>query len=93
MLKHGTLLHTIRSQSLYIECGNCGHSDTMAVESLLGFMRRDAAVRDVLARMRCVKCGSREIGEVRSVAGPAKPLDVDEGNHFHEYAANTQEMP
>jgi hypothetical protein len=49
----------------------------MPVEDLLGFMRPDAAVKDVLARMRCAKCGSKEIGEVGIVSGAARTPAVE----------------
>ena len=80
-MKHGTLLQTIRSQALYIECRNCMHGQTMQVEDLMGFMRRDASVRDVVARVRCSKCRAKEIGEVRIVAGAARTPEVEPVDH------------
>ena len=76
-MKHGTLLQTIHSQALYIECRNCMHGQTMQVEDLMSFMRRDATVRDVVARVRCSKCRAKEIGEVRIVSGAARTPGVE----------------
>ena len=76
-MKHGTLLQTIRNQALYIECRNCMHGQTMQVEDLMGFMRRDATVRDVVARVRFSKCRAKEVGEVRIVSGAARAPGVE----------------
>ena len=76
-MKHGTLLQTIRSKTLYIECRNCMHGQTMQVEDLMGFMRRSATVRDVVARVRCAKCRAKEVGEVRIVSGADRTPGVE----------------
>jgi ribosomal protein S27E len=76
-LKHGTLLQTIRSQALYIECRNCMHGKSTPVEELLTVMPSDATVRDVIARVRCSKCRAKEVGEVRIVSGAARTPGVE----------------
>ena len=52
------------------------HGQTMQVEDLMGFMRREATLRDVVARVRCSKCRAKEVGAVRVIAGAAQSPDV-----------------
>lgn len=53
------------------------HGQTMQVEDLMAFMRPDASVRDVVARVRCSKCRAKEVGEVRIVSVSARTPSVE----------------
>ena len=56
MIKHGTLLAMISTHSLAIQCRDCGHSAKFPVQDLIGRLGHGAAVRDVIAKIRCRKC-------------------------------------
>ena len=55
-MKHGTLLAMISSHSLAIQCRDCGHSTKFPVQDLIGRLGHGAAVRDVIPKIRCLKC-------------------------------------
>lgn len=67
-MKAGTLLRTIASHSLWLQCRACGHEAQLKVSDLLEQSRPDAAVRDVLPRLKCSKCRSKQIGEFRIIS-------------------------
>lgn len=64
-MQHGTLLQMISRHSLYIECRACGHASTLPVADCIAHLGHGAAVKDVLARVKCSKCSSKQIGQVR----------------------------
>jgi phage terminase large subunit GpA-like protein len=67
-MKHGTLLQTISGQGIYIECRECGHTSTLKVADMLGYLGNQATVKDVLDRIKCSKCRKKSPGEVRIVS-------------------------
>ena len=77
-MKRGTLLHTVLSKALYIECRSCGHGKSILVSELGERLLGTATVGDVLDRAKCSKCGSKEIGEVRLEAAKSSAFDVDD---------------
>ncbi len=64
----GTLLRTIASHGLWVECRACGHSSTLSVADLLEQTKQDATIRDVLPRLKCSKCRGKQIGEFRIIS-------------------------
>ena len=64
-MKHGTLLTTISTKCLVITCRDCGHEASLPVQGLIETLGHGAAVKDVLAKIRCRKCRCRMPGEVR----------------------------
>lgn len=66
-MKHGTLLRTISKHSLRVQCRNCGHEATLKVSELLETYP-DARVSDVLKKLKCTKCRTKQIGDCSIVS-------------------------
>ncbi|WP_171182073.1 hypothetical protein [Ruegeria sp. HKCCD8929] len=75
-MKHGTLLRVIASHNLWVECRACGHGAELRVSELLELTCADAAVRDILPRLKCTRCRQKQIGDVR-ILSP----DVSSNHH------------
>ena len=68
-MKHGTLLTTISTKTLVISCRDCGHEAPLPVQNLIEQLGHAAAIKDVLARLKCRKCRCRRPGELRLEQG------------------------
>jgi hypothetical protein len=85
-MKHPTtLLATIRSHHLYLECA-CGRGAEVSVADAIGRLGHGANVGDVVDKARCAACGAKSVKEVRIVykgasdtamAGAAGKVDDD----------------
>ena len=64
MKRSTTLLATIRSHHLYLECA-CGHGAEVAVAEAMARLGHAANVGDVVDRARCAACGARSVAEMR----------------------------
>ena len=61
-----TLLATIRSHHLYLEC-TCGRGAEVSVADAIGRLGHRANVSDVVEKARCAACGKKSVKEVRIV--------------------------
>jgi hypothetical protein len=66
MKRPTTLLATIRSHPLYLEC-TCGRGAEVAVADAIGRLGHSANVGDVVDKARCAGCGAKSVKEVRIV--------------------------
>lgn len=85
MKRATTLLATIRSHHLYLECA-CGRGAEVSVADAIGRLGHGANVGDVVGKARCAACGAKSVREVRIVykgasdtamAGAAERVDDD----------------
>lgn len=85
MKRPTTLLATIRSHHLYLECA-CGRGAEVSVADAIGRLGYSANVGDVCDKARCAACGAKSVSEVRIVykgasdtamAGAAESVDDD----------------
>ena len=85
MKRPTTLLATIQSHHLYLECA-CGRGAEVSVADAIGRLGHGANVGDVVDKARCVACGAKSVREVRIVykgasdtamAGAAGKVDHD----------------
>lgn len=65
-MKRPTLLATIRSHHLYLECA-CGRGAEVSVADAIGRLGHSANIDDVVDKARCVACGAKSVREVRIV--------------------------
>jgi hypothetical protein len=61
-----TLLATIRSHHLYLEC-TCGRGAEVSVADAIGRLGHSANASDVVEKARCAACGKKSVKEVRIV--------------------------
>ena len=66
-MRSGTLLATIASRTLWIECRACGHGTTKPVQSFIDAGLSSSALADLPARLKCSKCWKKQIGELKVV--------------------------
>lgn len=84
-MKRPTLLATIRSHHLYLECA-CGRGAEVSVLGAIGCLGQSANVGDVVDKARCTACGAKSVAEVRiiykgasdsAMGGAAERVDDD----------------
>ncbi len=85
MKRPTTVLATIRSHHLYLECA-CGRGAELSVADAIRRLGHGANVGDVVDKARCGACGAKSVSEVRIVykgasdtamAGAAGKVDHD----------------
>ena len=88
MKRPTTLLATIRSHHLYLECA-CGRGAEVSVADAIGLLGHSANVGDVVDKARCAACGAKSVRQVRIVykgasdtamAGAVGKVDDDRGD-------------
>lgn len=60
-----TLLRTIIHNHLSLTCKACNHTGLIAVIDLLDSVAASTTVDQVVAKARCGKCRSKNVGEMR----------------------------
>lgn len=60
-----TLLRTISQNHLFLTCMTCHHKGMVAVADLIDSVGAMTTVHQVVAKARCSKCGSKNIGDLR----------------------------
>lgn len=66
----GTRLTTIPNHAIWMECA-CGRAAPVCIASLLATGKPPITVADVVARVRCSRCGVKGASEFRIVYMPA----------------------